>query len=224
MPYKAKHMWKEQAKKKGIIYLEEGMHEFKLKSGVKFKVYASPYQPEFCDWAFPYEHDEDRFNPPSECLDGAKSIVQNPVPDFPEVDVMMTHGPPYRILDQVVRGKEYVGCAHLLRAAYRAKPRLHCFGHIHEGWGAQRVTWKEKAPKGTPKSVYDESVLTAEDVGVDPAQASHEMAVYVDLSDSGPGPLKLGEETLMVNSSIMSVSYKPVQAPWLVDLELPCPG
>jgi len=136
---------------------------------------------------------------------------------------MMTHGPPYRILDQTVYGEKCVGCPHLLRAAYRAKPRLHCFGHIHEGWGAQRVLWKGNAPKGSMISVYDDSVGHASEIAGDLAEITNEMAAYVDISDSGPDPLKHGEETLMVNSSIMSVRYKPVQAPWLVDLELPYP-
>jgi len=38
MPAKAQYLWKEKAREKGITYLEEGMHAFELKSGVKFKV------------------------------------------------------------------------------------------------------------------------------------------------------------------------------------------
>ena len=46
-------------------------------------------------------------------------------------------------------------------------------------------------------------------------------AAFVDISNTSGDPLRVGEETLMVNSSIMSTSYKPIQAGWLVDLELP---
>ncbi|KAF2190592.1 hypothetical protein K469DRAFT_811524, partial [Zopfia rhizophila CBS 207.26] len=92
----------------------------------------------FCLTALPYFRDEDRYNPPDQVLPSARSIVENPIPDFPAIDVMMTHGPPLGRLDKTYRG-EPVGCEHLLRAARRCKPRLHCFGHIHEGWGAERV-------------------------------------------------------------------------------------
>jgi len=68
------------------------------------------------------------------------------------------------------------------------------------------VAWKGNAAKGTPASVYGDSVLDVEDVEFDAAKAACEMATYVDVSDSGPSPLKYGGETLVVNSSIMSVS------------------
>lgn len=50
---------------------------------------------------------------------------------------MMTHGPPRGILDHAL------GCENLLRAAGRARPLMYCFGHIHEGYGAEVVTWKD---------------------------------------------------------------------------------
>lgn len=83
----------------GVTYLEEGTHTFNLKSGARFTVYASPYQPEFNSWAFSYDHKEDRFNLPGQVAEAVRSIAQNPVPDFPGVDIMMTHGFPKGILD-----------------------------------------------------------------------------------------------------------------------------
>jgi len=59
------------------------------------------------------------------------SIAENPIPSFPDVHVVMTHGPPLSVRDRTYRG-EHVGCKHLLRAVARARPLLHCFGHIHE--------------------------------------------------------------------------------------------
>lgn len=75
----------------GIRYLEEGVHAFEISNGARFTVYASAYTPAFCDWGFAYERDEDRFN------DGVKpsgDVVkeQSLVPDFPVVDIMITHG------------------------------------------------------------------------------------------------------------------------------------
>jgi hypothetical protein len=46
-------------------------------------------------------------------------------------------------------------------------------------------------------------------------------AAYVDISSTGSKPLEYGKESLLINSSIMSLQYRPVQAGWLVDLDLP---
>jgi Icc-related predicted phosphoesterase len=45
-------------------------------------------------------------------------------------DIVVTHGPPYGILDQNLEG-EHCGSRALLKHIQRVKPRLHCFGHIH---------------------------------------------------------------------------------------------
>lgn len=218
MPKQAKEMWTgEEARKSGVTYLEEGSHTFILKSGAKLRIYVSPYQPEFCNWAFPYERGEDRFNPPEKVVSGATSIVKNPVPDFPQVDVMMTHGPPLGRLDKTFRDEE-VGCEHLLRAARRCKPRLHCFGHIHEGWGAQRVSWN---PSESLDQDWRKHVARAEPIAVDHSKMVGEIAMHVDISSSSAvKPLRFGKETLMVNASIMNLMYQPQQSPWVVDVDL----
>lgn len=46
-------------------------------------------------------------------------------------DILISHSPPLDVLDC---GQ---GCAALRRAVIRVKPRLHCFGHIHGGYGTQ---------------------------------------------------------------------------------------
>ena len=194
------------AKKAGVVLMKEGAQSFQLENGAQCTVYASAYQPEFCDWAFAYERDEDRFNPGAD----------HPVPSHPDIDVMVTHGPPHGILDQVVgfgsKMSSSVGCEHLRRAVARCRPQLHTFGHIHEGWGAQRMRWG--LGDGGSK---DE--LTA--VQTKKEEVLHERAAFVDLSSEGNNPLRWGEETLFVNASIMNVRYKPVNAPWIVDLDLP---
>lgn len=49
MPRKARQMWLgERAQRAGVTYLEEGHYNFTLKNGGLLRVYASPYQPEFC--------------------------------------------------------------------------------------------------------------------------------------------------------------------------------
>jgi len=55
-----------------------------------------------------------------------------------ELDVLITHGPPYGILDQIKNGK-HVGDAELLQAVKRVKPRAHVFGHVHTGHGKVEI-------------------------------------------------------------------------------------
>lgn len=119
---------------------------------------------------------------------------------------MLTHGPPHGILDMTAYSNEVVGCENLRHAVQRCRPRLHCFGHIHEGWGGERTNWSTK---------------TSERFDVDPAKVLQQRSAYVDLTESGTSPLKFGEETVFVNAAILDVMYRPTNAPWVVDLDLP---
>ncbi|KAJ5861046.1 uncharacterized protein N7529_008356 [Penicillium soppii] len=198
-----KDLWTcDAARNAGIIYLEEGMHSFTLSTGATFTVYASPYQPEFYRWAFAYERDEDRYNA---APNGHQPT--NPIPDFPGVDILLTHGPPVGILDQVPPDLN-VGCEHLLRAAGRARPRIHLFGHIHEGWGARRGVWGSDG-------------LKLESVATDAEEMLETRSAFYDVSGRAERPLRFGEETLFVNASVNTVGYEARNAPWVVDLELP---
>lgn len=129
----------------------------------------------------------------------------NPVPSWPEIDIMLTHGPPSGILD-TTKWDESAGCQHLRRAVQRCRPRVHCFGHIHEGWGAERMNWVTK---------------TSERIVVDKEQSLEKRSAYLDLTDSDQPGLKFGDETLFVNAAILDQAYRPVNAPWVVDLALP---
>ena len=51
-----------------------------------------------------------------------------------DVDVLITHSPPAKILDRSRSGARY-GCGHLAAAVERVRPRLHCFGHVHASAG-----------------------------------------------------------------------------------------
>lgn len=188
------------AKAAGITYLTEGLNTITLQNGTSFKIYTSPYQPEFCGWAFPYERHEDRFNASNDIDGTASCIAKSPIPDFLGAHIVMTHGPPKGILDQVQRGP--VGCRNLLRAVSRARPLLHCFGHIHEGYGAEIVDWKADLRTRGAEAVQAKNVL----------------------DNPYPHPLReslsFGKQTLMVNAAIMNIIYRPANAPWLVDLDL----
>ena len=171
------------------------------------------YSLRFCDYAFPYFRNQDRYNPSHKCTPNAMPIADNPVPDFPNIDVMMTHGPPMGILDTTTTGV-HVGCDHLLRAARRAKPQLHCFGHIHEGWGAQKLTWEEG------DDLDNTGGHVKKTTEIDPENMRRERAAMIDAGKGSDLAIESGKETLMVNASIMTVTYKPWNAPWLVDLDL----
>lgn len=129
---------------------------------------------------------------------------------------MMTHGPPKGILDETPL-PEHVGCEHLLRAARRCRPKLHCFGHIHEGWGAERILWKE----GDDLDIkWEKHVAGSERFDIDNEKAREGRATYLDISHVGENGIDFGKETLMVNASIMTFEYRPLQVPWLVDIDL----
>jgi Icc-related predicted phosphoesterase len=83
------------------------------------KIFGSPFTPQFGRWAFMYQEE----------------IGRNIWEAIPEnVDFLLTHGPCYGILDEVVRG-EKAGCPYLLREVQKKKPKYHIFGHIHESYG-----------------------------------------------------------------------------------------
>lgn len=155
--------------------------------------------------AFNYPRDEDRFNP-SPIASEAKAA--NPIPSWPEIDVMLTHGPPHTILDKAgnkERGMTEVGCEHLFRAVARCRPRLHCFGHIHESWGAEVRSWAGVSREGP--ELDEQQILT-------------DRSAYLDLTE-GNLNLKFGEDTVFINAAIMDVHCNPRNAPWLIDLDLP---
>ena len=115
----------------GIVYLEDSSFEYE---GIKF--YGTPYQPYFCDWAFNVEN--------SEYL---KDIYRM-IPD--DVDVLLTHCPPYGILDQShqsnwsnLTGEKHLGSVELKEvldemSQQNISPRVVAFGHIH-GDGGKKI-------------------------------------------------------------------------------------
>jgi len=106
---------------KNITYLEDEALEIE---GVK--VYGSPHQPEFFDWAFNLPR-----NGPE--LAGYWKRIPH------DTDVLITHGPPYGILDRPFGRGDHAGCELLLERVRQIKPRLHAFGHIHGGYGRATI-------------------------------------------------------------------------------------
>lgn len=52
-----------------------------------------------------------------------------------DTDVLITHGPPYGILDSAPNSGVHSGCQELLDAVMRIHPKLHVFGHVHGARG-----------------------------------------------------------------------------------------
>ena len=52
-----------------------------------------------------------------------------------DVDILLTHAPPYGILDLSPGAANHAGCPQLLDAVQRLKPKLHIFGHAHGAHG-----------------------------------------------------------------------------------------
>jgi hypothetical protein len=54
-------------------------------------------------------------------------------------DILVTHGPPYGILDTPPGSTLHEGCPELLEAVRLIEPRLHVFGHVHGAYGVLRT-------------------------------------------------------------------------------------
>ena len=212
----------EDAKSAGIIFLDEGNHKFTLGNGAMLSVYASPFTPSLGDWAFQY-HQSQGHN-----FDIMKGV-----------DLVITHGPPKGILDYT-DSKQRAGCSVLFEAVARARPRLHCFGHIHEGWGARMVTWRgqptEKPSHFTDidndKSTIVENLSGFRVSKFDTPESKEEKSKkeqhyqrqrYCSTTHCAgdANPFEYGAQTLFVNAAIQGTEEKPLQLPWLVELELP---
>ena len=88
--------------------------------GLRF--WGSPWQPWFLSWAFNLQRGPE--------LAAKWALIPS------HTDVLITHGPPMGIRDRTF-DERAVGCADLREAIARVRPRLHVFGHIHEGYGAE---------------------------------------------------------------------------------------
>jgi len=88
------------------------------------KIYGSPWQPEFYNWAF---------NLPR-CGEELGKVWNN-IPE--DVDILVTHGPPQGHLD--ISGEPWyegdLGCEILRHRVDTIKPKIHVFGHIHGSYG-----------------------------------------------------------------------------------------
>jgi len=101
-------------KEQGIHLLNEDETEIE---GVRF--FGSPWVPRYGDWAFMTDRSK---------LARKWEII----PD--DTDVLITHGPPFGVLDATYAHSgqvELAGCRALQKRVFAIQPRLHLFGHVH---------------------------------------------------------------------------------------------
>ena len=127
---KAPKFYEEEARTRGIILLNDSGC---VVDGIK--VWGSPVQPWFCDWAF-------NVNRGAEIKKHWDLIPE-------DTEILVTHGPPISILDEVPRGDrhgyqktdkfgpKHAGCEDLYNKIWKTQVKLHVFGHIHEGRGCK---------------------------------------------------------------------------------------
>jgi len=84
------------------------------------KIWGSPITPWFFNWAFNRHRGEQI----------AKHWDLIPS----DIDILITHGPVFCILDKTTNGQN-AGCKDLLEKVRELKPKLHICGHIHEAYG-----------------------------------------------------------------------------------------
>lgn len=93
-----------------------------------FKIYGSPNQPWFHDWAWNVHRGP------------AIAQIWSQIPD--DTNILITHGPPHGILDLVDKafGRDpHQGCEDLLERIDQLKElKLHAFGHLHKEGGQSR--------------------------------------------------------------------------------------
>lgn len=162
-----------------------------------------------------------------------------------DIDLVFTHGPPEGILDDSGTTPSLRGCKDLLGAVALARPRIHCFGHNHAGWGATFVDWE----KGTGDRLLLNVGLAKE---CDPAlgltnATKIELVEGKDLaslkqkdaessdplgccrlnhSSQDQHPIQKGSTTLFVNAAYEGIASnsegeKDTHMPMIVQLDLP---
>jgi len=108
--------------KNGAFYLQEQSITLTI-GNESVNIYGAPHQPEFCNWAFNVK--------PGAAL----KAIWDKIPK--DTDILITHGPSYGVRDLSSRGIK-CGCRDLKNAVGRVRPKLHVFGHIHEGYGTEQ--------------------------------------------------------------------------------------
>jgi Icc-related predicted phosphoesterase len=106
---------------KNIHYLQDELIEIQ-----GLKIYGTPQQPIFCDWAF---------NRSPERLE----MFFNEIPEG--LDILISHTAPFKIMDKVdfPNDKGHFGCRILRKKIKEVKPKYVIFGHFHGEHGMEKI-------------------------------------------------------------------------------------
>lgn len=88
------------------------------------RLYGSPWQPRFFDWAFNADEPE---------------LAERWAAIPEDTDILVTHGPPRGYGDLEPAGKVRCGSPSLLERIEQVRPRLAVAGHIHDGYGVYQI-------------------------------------------------------------------------------------
>lgn len=137
------NFWLRKLKYKNIV-LTPGNHDFCFQEQIKevlaiklpckiliddyaeiqgFKIYGSPWQPVFFDWAFNATEDQ---------LEKIWEKIPN------NTDILLLHGPPFGVGDLTPRGVN-TGSPSLMKKIEEVKPKLAVWGHIHHSYGQYQI-------------------------------------------------------------------------------------
>lgn len=98
------------------------------------KVFGSPWSPHFHSWAWNFPKFKKQYKKKAKSV---YSLIE------PGTDIIISHGPPYMIRDQVdypYPGEDpHVGCKYLRYRTKKIKPQLLVCGHIHEAFGTEKL-------------------------------------------------------------------------------------
>ena len=109
-----------------VTYLQDDLEVIGEDYSTSVKIWGSPWQPEFYNWAF---------NLPRNGWE--LEVKWNDIPM--NTDILVTHGPAWGHLDTVVGQSMNLGCELLAERLKVVKPKIHVFGHIHSGYGYKFV-------------------------------------------------------------------------------------
>ena len=105
-----------------VTYLQDNLELIGEDYETAVKVYGSPWQPEFYNWAF---------NLPRMGWELEQKWNDIPL----DTDILVTHGPAWGHLDTVKGMSVPLGCELLAERIKVVKPKIHVCGHIHTGYG-----------------------------------------------------------------------------------------
>ncbi|KJR88078.1 metallophosphoesterase domain-containing protein [Sporothrix schenckii 1099-18] len=224
----ARQLFEDARASHNIHLLDEGTHHFTLANGASLTVYANPYTYSLdAAWGFQYRPED------------AHGIAI-----AAGTDIVLTHSPPQGVLDRMTSQKRG-GLQELFRAVARARPLLHCFGHVHAGWGAKLVAWREAEATNASTASHFTAIDHGRSTVLDTLQSvrrgkldddataatkAQRLAAFAEqgcrpTSHVAGGDLALDAasrtHTLFVNASIKGDEEEPFYLPWLIDLDLP---